>query len=107
MPQAGLSIPSRAPAHTSSSPLSPQLDDSVESFMDSDTPESTSGKQQHFYIFCDVGIGRPYIIDGSSQRLKPEGYDSLYLSKKPLDRDDDGVISAEEYEAAVGEGTSE
>jgi hypothetical protein len=75
--------------------------------MDSDTPESTSGKQQHFYIFCDVGIGRPYIIDGSSQRLKPEGYDSLYLSKKPLDRDDDGVISAEEYEAAVGEGTSE
>jgi hypothetical protein len=81
-----------------------KLDDSVESFMDADTPESTSGKQQHFYIFSKVAIGRPYIIDSNTPRTKPEGYDSLYMSKKSLDRDDDGVISADEYEQAVGDG---
>ncbi len=81
-----------------------KLDDSNEQFVD-DAPESTSGKQQHFYIFNDVGIGRPYIIDDTAQRQKPEGYDSLYVSNKHLDRDDDGFISAEEYEAiAAGDG---
>jgi len=66
------------------------------------SPESTGGKQQHFYIFCDVGVGRPYIVDSDAPRTKPEGYDSLYLSKKTMDDDGDGVISAEEYEAIVG-----
>jgi len=76
------------------------LDDSVESFMESDAPETTSGKQNHFYIFSRVAVGRPYIIDEKSTDLKrPEGYDSLYISTKPLDRDQDGFISAEEYEA--------
>ncbi|GMI06883.1 hypothetical protein TrRE_jg4655 [Triparma retinervis] len=81
-----------------------KLDDSVESFMDEQTPEATSGsgKQQHFYIFSEVGVGRPYIIDSGAERRKPVGYDSLYLSKKVLDDDGDGVISAEEYEAIVG-----
>jgi len=80
-----------------------KLDDSVETFGDGD-PENTSGKQQHFYIISDVGVGRPYIVDndnGNSQRTRPEGYDSLYVSKKALDGNKDGFISAEEYEAVT------
>ena len=83
------------------------LDESVESFMEADTPESTSGKQNHFYIFSRVAVGRPYIVDDTSASAstpptRPTGYDSLYVSQKPLDRDQDGFISAEEYEAIAG-----
>ena len=85
-----------------------KLDSSTETFRMSSAPESTSGKQQHFYIFSDVGIGRPYLIDqdkraDESYRVKPEGYDSLYLSKAQIDKDGDGFISAEEYDAATQE----
>lgn len=80
-----------------------KLDDSTEQFVEDQYGEGASDKQRHFYIISDVAIGRPYIIDSEvGKKVIPKGYNSLYVSKKVLDKDEDGVISAEEYEDIVG-----
>jgi hypothetical protein len=61
------------------------------------------GLQHHLYVFCTVGVGRSYVLDKRDAKAPaiPPGYDSLYVAKGVLDRDGDGQLSAEEYEAAA------
>ena len=64
------------------------------------TPDS-SVKQ---LVYCEVAVGRARVCDSAditSATSIPEGYDSLYVPQERADRDGDGELTMEEYEAAT------
>ena len=64
-------------------------------------PEYSHGIE-YCFLFYEIAVGRSYIHDrDTSQASIPPGYDSLYLSPKPLDRNKDGKFSLHEYQLAA------
>jgi hypothetical protein len=54
------------------------------------------------FLYFEVAVGKAFVCDGatSSQKL-PAGYDSLYVSASPLDKNHDGEFDLSEYRAAA------
>ena len=53
-------------------------------------------------LYTEVAVGRSFVYDGNpGMRRIPEGYDSFYIPSQPLDRNNDGEFSLEEYHAAA------
>lgn len=53
-------------------------------------------------LYTEVAVGRPFVYDGNpGMRRVPGGYDSFYIPSQPLDRNNDGQFSLEEYHAAA------
>lgn len=57
-------------------------------------------------IYCEAAVGRarlcdPADITSSPPPTIPKGYNSLYVPQARADRNDDGELTAEEYEAAA------
>jgi hypothetical protein len=49
---------------------------------------------QHQYLLCRVAVGRAYaLLDSSSARVIPEGYDSLYVHKEEDELESDGLAA--------------
>jgi hypothetical protein len=64
-------------------------------------PEYSHGIE-YCFLFYDIAIGRSFVHDrDTSHAAIPTGYDSLYLSSKPLDRNKDGKFSLHEYQSAA------
>jgi hypothetical protein len=54
------------------------------------------------FVFFEAAVGRAFVYDRDiAQALIPHGYDSLYISPKPLDRNRDGKFSLHEYQLAA------
>ena len=68
------------------------------------TPDATVTQQ---LVYCELAVGRARVAEPdeiSKSCVIPEGYDSLYISQKPIDSNNDGQISTEEYNAAANFG---
>lgn len=53
-------------------------------------------------LYSEVAVGRAFVYDGNpGMRQIPDGYDSFYVPNQPLDRNNDGHFSLEEYHAAA------
>lgn len=62
---------------------------------------STASTQQ-FFIYVEVAVGRAFVCDADMvNRPLPSGYDSFYLTGRPLDRNRDGEFDLQEYQAAA------
>jgi hypothetical protein len=58
--------------------------------------------KEYQYAFFEIAIGRSYAYDGNLMNVKiPTGYDSLYIPEQPLDRNQDGKFSLQEYRNAA------
>ncbi len=58
--------------------------------------------KERILLYCEVAVGRAFVYDGNpSVQVIPQGYDSFYIPIKPLDRNNDGDFSLEEYHAAA------
>lgn len=58
--------------------------------------------RERILVYCEVAVGRAFVYDGNpSTQMIPPGYDSFYIPSKPLDRNNDGNFSLEEYHAAA------
>lgn len=54
------------------------------------------------FMFYEMAVGKSFVYDGDlSQAEIPQGYDSLYIPPKPLDRNRDGKFSLQEYQSAA------
>lgn len=59
-------------------------------------------QQECSFLFCEVAIGRAVVYDGDVAEAEvPPGYNSLYIPFQPLDRNQDGKFSLQEYQAAA------
>ena len=57
---------------------------------------------EYSIIYSEVAIGRSKVCDEAEITLPvPPGYDSFYISQKPLDRNQDGEFSLLEYKQAA------
>lgn len=64
--------------------------------------QSQNNSNEYTFILTQVGVGRPYVCDDSSNMMSvPTGYDSFYIPPLPLDRNKDGEFSLSEYRAAA------
>lgn len=57
---------------------------------------------EYCFLFYEIAIGRSFVHDRDTSHASiPTGYDSLYISPKPLDRNKDGKFSLHEYQLAA------
>ncbi len=68
--------------------------------------EEISVAKEFAFIYSEIAVGRSFVYDGDLQSRQPQpcvpaGYDSLYVPNMPLDRDNDGKFSLNEYQAAA------
>jgi hypothetical protein len=54
-------------------------------------------------VYCEVAVGRAFVQDRDIALVSnlPPGYNSFYIPKHALDRNEDGEFSLNEYEAAA------
>lgn len=66
-------------------------------------PQTVKGEfNEKVLLYTEVAVGRPFVYDGNPNVHRvPKGYDSFYIPSKPLDRNNDGEFSLEEYHAAA------
>jgi hypothetical protein len=55
-------------------------------------------------VYCELAVGRARVCDPAditSSCAIPEGFDSLYVPQERVDRNNDGELTMEEYDAAA------
>ena len=53
-------------------------------------------------FYCEVAVGRAHVTDEEQEVARPPlGFDSLYVSREKLDRNQDGEFSVSEYQAVA------
>lgn len=63
-------------------------------------PASSKHSTLHTFVYSEIGVGRAYVCDRIDIEL-PTGFDSLYITPFPLDRNRDGKFSLTEYRSAA------
>ena len=56
------------------------------------------------FVYCEVAVGRARVCDPeeiSAVTAIPAGFDSLYVPQERVDRDNNGEVTMEEYDAAA------
>jgi hypothetical protein len=66
---------------------------------------TNTGQVKQQLVYCEVAVGRALVCDHDDPAFTSaavtEGYDSLYIPQERVDRNDDGEITMDEYDAAA------
>lgn len=65
-----------------------------------DLPTYRNSSKTYTYIYSEIGVGRAFVCDNIEAEI-PNGFDSLYITPQPLDRNRDGKFSLSEYRTAA------
>jgi hypothetical protein len=65
-----------------------------------DLPTYRNNSKTYTYIYSEIGVGRAFVCDNIEAEI-PNGFDSLYITPQPLDRNRDGKFSLSEYRTAA------
>ena len=68
--------------------------------------DDISLNKDYSFIYSEIAVGRSFVYDNDLRKRQPQpcvpvGYDSLYLPANPLDRDNNGEFSLQEYHLAA------